>query len=616
VKGQRENLTPETYFIGVILKKRYTLLEILREFSAMDANSFREQILTLPNILTSLRLVIAPLLLYVAAVGEHTLFVTLLGFSLVLGFTDGLIARKLNQVTELGGKLDSWGDLITILAVALCAWWLWPEMIRQEAPLVIAVLLSYIVPVILGFLKYGRITTYHTWTTKLSLVLIGIGILVAFAGGPLWLFELSVPVLVFAGIEEIAITSILPRWQSNVPTLWHAITIERQRAKEEVMETEEKLRTVLTNIEDGYFEVDLSGNFTFFNPILCKYLGYSEQELLGMNNRQIMTEETARDVYRVFHRVYLTGKPAQAFDWDIIKKDGERRFFETSVSLLRDSEGEPIGFRGIARDTTERKKSEEQLYHASRMVALGTLVSGVAHEINNPNSFIMLNTPLLREAWETALPILEEYYKENGDFVLAGMNYTEMREKIPLLFSGISDGSKRIKQIVDDLKNFVRKDVPDVSQAVDINEVLKSALALASNMIYKSTKNFSVRYGKNIPPIKGNFQRLEQVVINLIQNACQALPDNGRSIRVSTLSDTEAGTVVLRISDQGRGIPAESLPHITDPFFTTKHDSGGVGLGLSISERIVEEHGGQITFASWVGKGTQVEVTLPVDDNS
>ena len=582
----------------------------------MDAGSSKADIFTLPNILTSLRLVIAPLLLYLAAVGEYTFFVTLLTFSLVLGFTDGLIARRLDQVSEVGGKLDSWGDLVTVATVAICAWWLRPDLIRQEAPLVIAVLLGYIVPVVLGFLKYGRITTYHTWTTKLSLVLIGIGLLLAFVGGPLWLFELSVPVLVFAGIEEIAITTILPRCQSNVPTLWHAITIERQRAKEEVMESEEKLRTILTNIEDGYFEVDLSGNFTFFNPILCKYLGYSEKELLGMNNRQIMTDETAREVYRVFNEVYRTGKPAQAFDWDVIARNGERRFFETSVSLLRDSEGEPIGFRGIARDTTERKQSEEQLYHASRMVALGTLVSGVAHEINNPNNFIMLNTPLLKEAWESALPILEEYFRENGDFVLAGMNYTEMREKIPLLFTGISDGSKRIKQIVDDLKSFVRKDIPDVSQPVDINDVIKSALALTSNMIYKSTKNFSVRYGKNIPLIKGNFQRLEQVVINLIQNACQALPDNERSIRVSTSIDEEEANVVLRINDQGRGIPAESLPHITDPFFTTKQDSGGVGLGLSISERIVEEHGGRITFTSRVGEGTQVEVTLPLGNIS
>jgi len=582
----------------------------------MTSKITEAEVLTLANILTSLRLVIGPVMLYFAWIGDSTFFIGFYVLSLLFGFTDGLISRRLNQVTELGGKLDSWGDLTTVITVPICAWWLWPELVRQETPFVIAALVGYIVPVILGFLKYGRLTSYHTWTTKLSLVLTGIGVLVAFVGGPLWFFELAVPILVFAGIEEVAITTLLVEWQSNVPTLWHAITIERERAKEEVMESEEKLRTVLTNIEDGYFEVDLTGNLTFFNPILCKYLGYREEELLGMNNQQFMTEETARDAFKVFNEVYRTGKPAQAFDWDVIAKDGERRFCETSVSLIRDSEGKPIGFRGIARDTTERKRAEEQLYHASRMVALGTLVSGVAHEVNNPNNFIMINTPILSDAWESALPILQEYYEQNGDFVLGGMNYTEMRQKIPLLFSGISDGSERIKQIVEDLKSFVRKDVPDVTQSVDINSVLKSALSLVTNMIYKSTKHFSVRYGKNIPTIKGNSQRLEQVFINLIQNACQALQDNEKSIRVSTSIDQEKSSVVLKVTDQGRGIPDESLPNITDPFFTTKQDSGGVGLGLSISERIVEEHGGRMTFSSEVGKGTKVEVVLPIDKNS
>jgi PAS domain S-box-containing protein len=572
--------------------------------------------LTLANILTSLRLVIAPVMLYFAWIGNSTFFVAFYVLSLLFGFTDGLIARRLNQVTELGGKLDSWGDLTTIITVPICAWWLWPDLVRQETPFLIAVLVGYIVPVVLGFLKYGRLTSYHTWATKLSLVLTGVGVLLVFVGGPRWFFELAVPILVFAGIEEVAITTLLVEWQSNVPTLWHAITIERQRAKKEVMASEEKLRTVLTNIEDGYFEVDLAGNLTFFNPILSKYLGYSEEELLGMNNQQFMTAETARDAFKVFNEVYHTGKPAQAFNWDVIAKDGESRFCETSVSLIRDSEGKPIGFRGIARDTTERKRAEEQLYHASRMVALGTLVSGVAHEVNNPNNFIMLNTPILNDAWESALPILEDYYEQHGDFLLGGMNYTEMRQKIPLLFSGISDGSKRIKQIVDDLKSFGRKDIPDVSQAVDINSVLKSALSLVSNMIYKSTKHFSVRYGKNIPAIKGNFQRLEQVVINLIQNACQALKDNEKSIRVSTSLDQDGAGVVLKVADQGKGIPQESLPRIADPFFTTKQDSGGVGLGLSISERIVEEHGGRMTFTSEVDKGTQVEVILPIDHNN
>jgi len=251
--------------------------------------------------------------------------------------------------------------------------------------------------------------------------------------------------------------------------------------------------------------------------------------------------------------------------------------------------------------------------HASKMVALGTLVSGMAHEINNPNNFIMLNSPILKEAWENARPIIEKYYEENGDFVIGGMNYSEMRENIPTLFSGIAEGAKRIKQIVEDLKNYVRDDTADLNQAVDINAVLMSAVSLVSNMIKKSTNHFDIDYGKNLPLLKGNFQRLEQVAINLIQNACQALASTDKGIFISTSFDKESSHIVIRVQDEGAGIAPERLSQITDPFFTTRQKSGGVGLGLSISSKIIEEHGGSIQFASQPGVGTTVEIILPVD---
>jgi PAS domain S-box-containing protein len=384
-------------------------------------------------------------------------------------------------------------------------------------------------------------------------------------------------------------------------------------------ESEERYRTILHSIEEGYYEVDLKGNLIFFNDSLCRILGYTKDELAGMNNRQYMDVQTAKKVYQTFNEVYLTGRATKAFDWELIRKDGKKRILETSVSIIRNPEGEPIGFYGIGRDITERKEAEEQirfhqqqLMQVSKMVALGTLVSGVAHEINNPNNFIMLNAPLLLDAWQSAVPILEEYYEANGDFLVGGLSFAEMREGIPSLFSGIINGSRRIKQIVEDLKDFIRKDASDMSQWVDMNAVLRSSISLLSNIIMKSTTRFSIRYGEDLPRIRGNFQRIEQVMINLIQNACQALPHPRRGVSVSTLYDEEARSVVVRIEDEGTGIPAEALSHITDPFFTTKRDAGGLGLGLSISSRIVREHGGAMTFTSEPGTGTVAEVILPV----
>jgi PAS domain S-box-containing protein len=394
---------------------------------------------------------------------------------------------------------------------------------------------------------------------------------------------------------------------------------ERKQAEQALQASEEKYRNILQNIEEGYYEVDLSGNFTFFNDFLIKSLGYTREELVGLNNRKYMSPETAKLVFETFNEVYRTGNPKRDFQWDLINKDGTRRFVEVSVSLMRNEKGEPKGFYGVARDVTERKQAEEQLRHheqqmmqASKMVALGTLVSSVAHEINNPNNFIMLNAPLLLEAWESSKPILEEYYEKNGDFIIGGMKYTEMRENIPVLFSGILDGSKRIKQIVEDLRDFVRRDASDMSQVVDVNAVIKSAVSLLSNMIMKSTKHFSVEYGDPLPRLKGNFQRFEQVIINLIQNACQALPDSQRGISMSTSYDEKKRSILINIKDEGMGISPKALPHIMEPFFTTKRDSGGLGLGLSISSRIVKEHGGTLTFTSEPGKATTAEIILPI----
>jgi len=260
----------------------------------------------------------------------------------------------------------------------------------------------------------------------------------------------------------------------------------------------------------------------------------------------------------------------------------------------------------------QAKLHQQQLMQAGKMVALGTLVSSVGHEINNPNNFIMLNAPLLKEVWEHVLPILDEYCEKDRDFTIGSVRYAEMRDRIPRLLSGISDGSKRINEIVEDLRSFLRRDASDMNQSVDVNAVLRSAISLLSNMITRSTSHFSVTYGEKVPVLRGNSHRLEQVIINLIQNACQALPDIRKGMSLSTSYDEKTCSIVVKVQDEGVGIPPEVLPRITDPFFTTKSKSGGIGLGLSISSRIVKEHGGTLTFASEPGRGTIAEITLPV----
>ena len=262
-------------------------------------------------------------------------------------------------------------------------------------------------------------------------------------------------------------------------------------------------------------------------------------------------------------------------------------------------------------DVTRARQIERELIQADKMISLGVLVSGMAHEINNPNNFIMLNGHLLREAWESIVPVLKRYYDENGDFSMGGLPYSEMRDEIPQLFSGIKEGSERIQRIVQDLKDFARQDGANMGQSVNINEAIKSSIRLIGNLIKKATNNFRIKYGRNLPLIRGNKQKLEQVMINLIQNACQALPDREKGIFVTSFLDKEGGGVVVEVQDEGEGIPEKMLPRIMDPFFTTKRSEGGTGLGLSVSSNIIKRHGGKIELESEWGKGTTFRFFIP-----
>ncbi len=317
-------------------------------------------------------------------------------------------------------------------------------------------------------------------------------------------------------------------------------------------------------------------------------------------------------------------EPCEDCPGDVCFRDGsvqsgycetaDGRLWEKSFFPIENPRGEVEKIIEWSRDITEQHRLAEETLRAGRLAAVGELATGVAHEINNPNSLVLINAPLLKRAWNEIRPIVESYYREHENLPLAGLSYDEFVREAPFLFDEMYEGAQRIKRIVDDLKDFVRRDRSGDHEPIDVNEVVRTAVRLSSNSIKKATNHFSLSCADVLPQSPGNFQQIEQVIVNLLLNACQALTDRERKVSVTTCFDQKNRHNCIRIADEGCGIKRENLDKITDPFFTTKREQGGTGLGLSVSSRIVIEHNGVLNFISAPGKGTIVEFELPTID--
>ncbi|MDK9716680.1 MAG: transporter substrate-binding domain-containing protein [Trichlorobacter sp.] len=257
----------------------------------------------------------------------------------------------------------------------------------------------------------------------------------------------------------------------------------------------------------------------------------------------------------------------------------------------------------------ELRRNQQQLVQADKMAALGVLVSGVAHEINNPNGLILLNMPILKDVCSDALAALEQ----QNQVELGGLAFKRIKDELPLMLDEMQDGARRIKRIVEDLKDFARQDDAALMEPLDLNQVSQAAVRLVDRSLRTATNRFEAEYTELLSPVLGNSQRIEQVLVNLLLNACQALTDTNRGIFLHTFIDETNTMAGVSVRDEGCGIAPEHLDRLTDPFFTTKRESGGTGLGLSVSTGIVKEHGGQLLFSSPPGQGTTVTLLLPIN---
>ncbi|MFA7228405.1 MAG: ATP-binding protein, partial [Melioribacteraceae bacterium] len=269
------------------------------------------------------------------------------------------------------------------------------------------------------------------------------------------------------------------------------------------------------------------------------------------------------------------------------------------------------GVLEVCHDVTVQKKMEAQLLQSYKLASLGKLVAGVAHEINNPNTFILGNLKIIQESLQDIFPILEERYSKDRNLKIARLNYNVFRENITTLVDDMINGANRTKKIVGDLRNFAKKDDGMLTEQVDLNYIIKNNLTLTQKHIKKFAE-LEINLAENLPVFNGNSNKLEQVMLNLVMNAAESIETENGLVRITTEYDGAGSEVVLTVEDNGCGMDENTLKNIYDPFFTTKRNKGGTGLGLSITYGIIKDHQGIIEVESKIGSGTKFTIRFPV----
>ncbi len=399
----------------------------------------------------------------------------------------------------------------------------------------------------------------------------------------------------------------------------------RRKTANELKESEDRFRKLTSSAQDAILLMDNNGDIAYWNKAAEIIFGFESHQAMGKPvhalldlRRHTLPPHQQSKSEEVDPYDDLTSlRTSEILELTAKRRDGKDIIIELSLSSAQiKNKWHAIW---IARDISERKKAEkdaqtrqQQLIQADKMHSLGLLVSGVAHELNNPNSITMLNSAMLNKSWQSITPIIDEYYEKNDDFLVAGLNYSEMKGQIPRLFTELEESGQRVRTIVKDLKDYARQETTIMLSDVDLNSVVETAMRLTRNQTIKATSNLLVDLADDLPQIRGHKQRLEQDLINLIQNACESLPNNQSNITITTTFNQPENLVKLVVTDEGHGIPEEQLTKIIDPFFTTKRDQGGTGLGLSVSAGIIKEHNGTLKFNSTLEKGTEFVVSFPV----
>ncbi len=377
----------------------------------------------------------------------------------------------------------------------------------------------------------------------------------------------------------------------------------------ELADSERKFR-ILAESTDAQISVMKGDRYVYGNQALLDYFGVDLDDLLVTNVDDLTMGMIAPEEMMRIAPLYEAAMARGETHVRIQFQDRDGRWFQTHATQT-ELDGEEA-FIAVIFDVTELKRAQTEMYRADKMAALGQIIAGVAHEINNPNNFIYFNLPILRRYVEAIRPLLEDRLEREPELQILDMPYEAFLEDVFKLLENMEHGSARITSIVRDLKNYVRDDEDQARRPEPLGPTVERVMTLVGKQVRKMVKRFDVDVADELPDVEMNAGKIEQVLINLVINAGQAADKEDSWVRLAARpAEDRAGWVELVVEDNGAGIPEGIRDRIFEPFYTSKGRDQGTGLGLSISHRIVEEHGGTLTVESAVGEGTRFVLRLP-----
>src|SRR3989441_2436968 len=361
---------------------------------------------------------------------------------------------------------------------------------------------------------------------------------------------------------------------------------ERREMERRLHQQQEFARRLVDSFPDLILVLDTSGNYTFVSPRSKEILGFEPQEIAAMDFGHCAHPEDMPAVKALYNDIVAGRQTFASLEARIRHKLGAWRRIRFNFSPLWDAQGENEGVVLSGRDVTDLKRLEEQLIQAEKLAAMGQMLAGVAHELNNPLTAILGVTELLREREGTDDPTKRQ------------LELTHRQ-------------ARRAARIVQNLLEFSRPASPH-KKSLDVNSLVERTLQLHEHSLRRNNIEVEFRPEPGLPSVIGDANQLIQVFLNLVTNAEQAIREVRDSGRIQVRLTSNANRVRVTVQDDGVGIRPEALPRIFDPFYTTKRPGGGTGLGLSICMSIIREHGGNIEAETLPAGGTAFTVTLPI----